>query len=35
MIMEWTDSADKADIKLVIGEDEFIDYEFLQGAFTL
>lgn len=28
MIMEWTDSADKADIKLVIDEDEFIDYDF-------
>jgi len=28
MIMEWTDSADKAEIKLVIGEDEFIDDDY-------
>ena len=30
MIMEWTDSADKADIKLVIGADEFIDDEYFK-----
>ena len=30
MIMEWTDSANKADIKLVIGEDEFIDEDFFK-----
>lgn len=28
MVMEWTDSAEKADIKLVIGEDEFIDDDY-------
>jgi hypothetical protein len=30
IIMEWTDSADKADVKLVIDEDECIDGEFFR-----